>query len=246
MGKTISFFGADHKCGTSMVAQCAAEILSASLPELNIILIHAEGAIGNDYTKAVCESLDSIRPYLEERLLDAHSLVKKSREKSNLYYISGTSKLESAFNFHPDMGEYYVKKLAEEFDLVICDCGSEIEHGLSLGSIFSSDYLYLVASQSESAIKRYEFQKVLFDKLRIDIRRLILNKYDRKLPNTVSFVAERLLMENEEILPLRFSPYGMMAEFESESLISCGDEGYRKDIEILCRDIISGCGFEGI
>ena len=48
-----------------------------------------------------------------------------------------------------------MKSAAQSFDLVICDSGANIEHGLALGALFASDCIYMVLDQSESAFRPY-------------------------------------------------------------------------------------------
>ena len=60
MAKIITFHGADHRCGCSMLAQCAAEKISGSLPGRSILLVHAEQSAGPVYAPGTGESMLSL------------------------------------------------------------------------------------------------------------------------------------------------------------------------------------------
>ena len=243
MKKVFTFHGADHKCGCSMISQCIAERLAKKRPDLSVLLVHAEETGCTGYSPRVGESMERIRPYLAERLLDVCDIVRKSEYKDNLYIISGTDKPGSSESFHPDMAEFFLKTISQSFDIVICDSGANIEHGLSLGALFSSDLIYIVLEQSESAFKRYEWLMPLYDKLVLNIGGFVLNKFVRQSAYTRDYVRRRLKIHRDRVFTVRESSFGDLAEIDEKSLLSYKDPAFTKDIDALSEDILAEAGY---
>lgn len=244
MTNTVSFFGADHKCGTGMISQCVAERIAAVMPDLKILLLHANGRSGSDYSPTVSESMDNIRPYLADRLVDSREILEKSRWKDNLFVIAGTEEIGSFASFNPDMTSYMLESLRKDADLILCDSGCEIEHGLSLGSLLSSDHVYMVMTQNESALRRYEWQKNLFEKLGIFPGRFIINKFDKGSPYNVRYIGERLALYADQIMTVRLSEYGMRAEYDERSLVNYPGSGFKRDIDAIACKVLEDSGLK--
>ena len=239
MKKIFTFHGADHKCGCSMISQCVAERVAKECSDLSILLVHAEESANTGYSPRVGESMERIRPYLAERLLDVRDVVRKSEYKDNLYMIAGTSCPGSSESFHPDMAEFFLSAMTENFDIVICDSGANIEHGLSLGTLFASDSIYMVFEQSESAFKRYEWLQPLYSKLGLNIQGFIINKFTKQSAYTKEYVRKRLGVQREMVFTVHDSQYGSLAEIDEKSLLSYKDQVFRRDIDLIVADILS-------
>ncbi len=238
MALVISFHGCDHKCGVSMIAQSTAERLAAHFSEKQVLLIHTEQGIGSDYCHAVSETLENIRPYLAEKLIDFSEIISDCKYKNNLFILGGASKPGSMHLYHPDMAEYLIESVRKHFDYVICDTGSEIEHGMCLGALCSSDAIYQITSQSEIALKRFEWQQSLYSQLRLKIRKLIINKYSHKEVNTKEIIAGRLRFDNDDVICVKNSNYGVSAEDYGKSILFYKDRAFSKSIELIVSDIL--------
>ena len=186
--------------------------------------------------------MERIRPYLAERLLDVCDIVKKSEYKDNLYIISGTDKPGSSESFHPDMAEFFLKTISQSFDIVICDSGANMEHGLSLGALFSSDLIYIVLVQSESALKRYEWLMPLYGKLALNLGGYVLNKFTKYSAYTRDYVKRRLKTQRERVFTVRESSFGDLAEIDEKSLLAYRGNAFAKDIDALADDILIEAG----
>lgn len=238
MAYVVSFHGCDHKCGVSTISQSVAEKAASALSDKRVLLIHTEQGPGNDYSPMIGESLENIRPYLAENLVNTDELIDKCKYKNNLYILGGASKPGSSGLYHPDMAEYLIQKVSKVFDFVICDTGSEIEHGMCLGALCSSEAVYQITTQSEIAIKRFEWQASLYDKLRLKIAKLIINKYNGKEINSKDIIAARLGFKNEDIVCVKRSSYGERAEDEGKSILSFRERAFSKSIDELFSDIV--------
>ena len=239
MGIIAVFYGADHKCGTSMLAQSAAEYAAEKNKDMNVLLIHTESGCGELYCPSVSESLESIRPYLAEKLIDSRALIEKSRYKDNLFIIGGPVKPGSSALYQPDMAQYLLDSLSASFDIVICDAGAEFEHAMSLGALFSADKIFVVTTQHEHAVRRYEWTKALFKKLGINPSAVIVNCYSSFGINTPEMISERAEISEDRLLFVRKSENGQRAEEDNRTILSLRDVRFTKDIAKICERILT-------
>lgn len=240
----ISFHGSDHKVGVSQCAQGFAELLAHKYPDKSVLLVHTDSR-SSEYFQGVRESIRDIRPYLGDRVADVNELAEKARCKDNLHIIEGDSDFGSREAYLPEMAEYLLKALEQHFDLVICDSGCELDHGLSLGALFCSRRIYTVLSQSEICLARTQWAAPLWERLRIEASGYIICKYDKSSPYTPAYVAGRLGIENSRLLTLRNSRYSADAESEHRSLYSYGEGAYVKDLRAIEEDAALALGYGG-
>ncbi len=246
MNKVFAFHGADHKCGTSMICQSVAERIAMEFPQKNILVVHTEGRRGTDYATGVGESLDRIKPYLAEGVLDGDEVFVKSKWKDNLFMVAGSGQLDSAHSYHPDMSDFFLASMRVRFDLILCDSGSEIEHGLALGSLFSSDGIYIVMVPTESAIKRYEWLAPLYQKLKLNLAGYVINRFDLDSPYNKPYIKDRLAIREDLIVTVHDSAQGKQAETEGHTLLNYHDGNYSKDITIVANKVLSSAGLDMI
>ena len=242
MGRIVTFHGIDHKAGVSQTALGTAESLAENYPYLKILLIHMENRSGREYAPQIRESLETIRPYLQDKVLDGEETGVKAQIKGNLYIIGGDENPGSAEGYLPDMAEYMLDAFAGVFDVVLCDSGSEIEHAMALGAMFSADRLYLVLSQSEVCFRRAERLLPLYGQLDLAEERFVLCRCDKNSPFSASYCAKRLACEQDRVFSVRASKKGSDAEIENRSLYSYREGVYRKDIDALAEDIVRAFG----
>ena len=127
---------------------------------------------------------------------------------------------------------------ADCFDVVVCDSGSEIEHAMALGALFSSDRIYHVLTQSELYFRRAEMLLPLYAKLGLSEGRFVLCKCDKNSPFSPSYSAKRLQIDPGELFSVRVSRKGSDAEIEGKSLYSYREGPYRRDIDAIAEDIV--------
>lgn len=242
MGGIVTFHGTDHKAGVSQTALGTAESLAENYPYLKILLIHMEGRSGREYSPQIRESLETIRPYLQDRVMDGQEVGEKAQYKGNLYVIGGDENPGSAESYLPDMAEYMLDSFADCFDVVVCDSGSELEHAMALGALFSADCLYHVLTQSELCFRRAEWLLPLYEKLGLAEGRFVLTRCDRNAPFSASYSVKRLQADADSFFSVRASRRGDDAEIEGRSLYSYKESGYRRDIDAIAEEIVRAFG----
>ena len=244
MGKIIVFYGADHKSGCTMICQCFSEMLLQKMPELRLILIHAEGKGGCDYSPGTRVDMDGLFPYLEKESLDFSELAEKSLWRRNFGIIGGSS-LPGAFeDFHPGMMDFLLDGLSGHFDLIVASCGADIQNGLSLGAMMNAEERFLVMAPKESAVRRYEAARGLFSQLDVDFDKLILNRFGSRSIFTPAYLSGRLGLGKDSFLVVRDSKFGDVCEMDEKSLLNYRDSYFRRDISFLCAKISKCCGLE--
>lgn len=243
MKKVFAFLGGDHKCGTSMISQSVAESVASRLKDLKVLLIHAEKDENNIFSPNVGESLENIRPYLTERLIDMGEIASKSRYKDNLYIIGGNSKPGSSGSFSPSMSEYLLSAASAIFDIVICDSGADVENGMSIGSLFSANNIYLVSTSSEATLKKEEFAMSFYRKLNLPISKIIINKYSKRKVNSVELICERLGFVKDDMFVISQSENGDRAEQEERSIYSMKDYKFKREIDKVADDLVRRIGY---
>lgn len=238
MGSVFTFMGADHRCGTSMISLCAAEHISKQKADWNILLIHSEAKSGDEYTPRLSANMELISPYISEELIDADEIKAKSKYKNNLYIIGGANDPLSSSKYNPDKFSIFLESCSENFDLIICDAGSEIEHGLAVGAIVSAKRMYVVAAQRESAFKRIEWYEGVLNQLRSGYDYCVINNYKTDSAYSLQYCANRLGIEMEKILRVGSSPYGDIAEIQEKSLLGFKSTSFKRDIDRLTQNIL--------
>jgi MinD-like ATPase involved in chromosome partitioning or flagellar assembly len=244
MKNVFAFHGVDHKCGTSMICQSVAERIAEEFPGITILVVHTEGRSGIDYSIGTEESMDRIKPYLEEGILDVDEVFTKSKWKDNLYMVAGSSQMDSAHSFHPDMSDCFLTSMKPRFDLILCDSGSEIEHGLALGSLFSADGVFIVVIPGESALRRYEALSSLYQKLELNILGYIINCFNTQAPYNKAYLKDRLNLPEELSFTVQEAAQGRQAEAEGHTLLYYRNIQYGKDITSIANRILNHAGFD--
>jgi hypothetical protein len=241
-----AFFGVDHKCGTSMLCQSAGELIARARPDWKVLVIHTEEDSGTYYTTGSQESFDRLRPELAEGLLDVHDVAARSRCRGNLHFISGADPLNGDGKYHPNHSDHLLKHLRECFDLILCDSGSHIGHGLALGSLFAAHGIFLVMLQAESSVRRFERLIPLYRKLNVSTIGCLVNRYREHNPFSLSYIRERLDGFEQPFYTVRESPQGLLAETEGRCLIHYRDRSFESDIRCAANLILNDMNAEPI
>jgi len=183
----------------------------------------------------VQESMERILPYLAACSADLDEISEKSHYKDNLHIIEGLHTPGTGSMVHPNTASAFLRSLKERFDYIICDTGSEIDQGLPLGCLLEADAVYLILSQRETALRRYEWLKMLYEKLHLPIKALVLCRYRKKGVYNEKEIASRLGIEEKNLFVIRESSFGELAEMQDLSLLSFNDKHFSMDLEKLLQ-----------
>ena len=242
----FSFHGADHKVGTTMIAQSVAEAISAGQPNLRILLIAMNGRESAEYVRETPASIDSIKFHADNRMISGEEFLKTCTHKGNFYMMAGVVNEPEVRYYHPDMARYLLEEISPEFDLILADSGNELDNGLAVGTLSVSGEVLLVTVQRESAFRRYEKSRKLWDDLGLGISAFLINKFDEQDPYGLSYIADRLEVGKEKLLKIASAGYCRQAESDYRTLLEYKNEAYHLDIIAAANYILSKNGFPEI
>lgn len=220
MNNVFAFLGSDHKVGTSQIAQCTAELLSKTCSDKTVLLIQCDGGRGSEYCGKVRESVDRIRPFLAQSIVNIDEIKEKAFYKDNLFIIGGQLKPGMNEYLTPDMSEILIDAVRKTFDYVIIDSGSNIDDGFALGATLAADKVFMILNQRESALGRYEWNEFMFDRIDLHFDKFIINMFNHSSAYETSYITERLMIDKNDILIVHRTKSGEMAEIKAQSLIN--------------------------
>lgn len=229
MGKIICFFGSIGRCGTSQISLSLALRIHERYKDKRVLLIHAEEAAGDDYVKHIGICAEDIRPLLIGRLWDKSEITAKAGTDIGIGIIGGAGLPGSADTYHPDDVKAFLKDISLDYDYVLCDCGSDIAHGLSLGALSSADDRIMVICQSESSLHRFEWIRPYLEKLDLSADAYVLNKWEELSPFDDSYVKTRLGID--KVVRIRKSEKSGEAELKKIPLIKYKSRQFSDDID---------------
>lgn len=242
----VSFYGADHKVGTTMVAQSVAEIISSNDPNLKVLFIAMNGRESNEYIRETPGSIDDYKYLMDNKMINGSDFLKTSIHKGNFYMMAGVCNEMEIRYYYPEMARYLLEEISSEFDLIIADCGSELDNGLSIGTLEVSEEIILVASQQETVIKRYEKNKNAMDGLGIGISNFVINKFSEQDPYGLSYLSNRMGIDKEKFWKVSMADYSRQAEMDGKTLLEYKNEIYLLDIISIANNLLSRSGFPEI
>ncbi|MGI6748656.1 MAG: hypothetical protein ACOX4V_10580 [Anaerovoracaceae bacterium] len=239
----VCFFGIDHKVGTTMISQSTAELISFHYPNLKILFISMNGRESTEYVREAPISIDAMKYYIDNKMIIGADFLKTCTHKGNFYMMSGISnELESRY-YYPDTVRCFLNEIAPEFDIIIADCGSDLDNGLAIGALSVSEDIFLIISQQESAIRRFEKLKPLMAELNIKKAVYIINKYKEQDPYGLNYLSDRLNIGKDNIWKVASSDYYRQAEVDYKTLLEYKNEMYIQDISLVANSILHSKGF---
>lgn len=239
----ITFFGADSKVGTTMIAQSTAELLAKNTG-LKVGLLFLNNNPSNYYIRKKDKlGIDGIKNKLFNNILTSSELVDSCLQTApNLYILTGVEYLLDARQYQPEYIDRLIKLAAERLNIIIIDAGSNIDSGIAIAALNATKYRYLVTTQQENIRKNFErIERQVLKQLQIDSSSfmLVLNKYvsSNNIYSAVQLaelyrVALAVHIPNLDLL-------GWQAEFDQKSLLDYEQSDYNKQLDNLSRLIAS-------
>jgi cellulose biosynthesis protein BcsQ len=238
MHHLISFHGTDHKVGTTMITQSVAEIIAGSCPDLKILFLAMNGRDSADFFREATAGIDTMKFHIDNRMVSGEEFLKTCTHKGNHYMMAGITNETEARYYMPTMAAYLLEEVVPEFDLVLSDCGNDLDNGLAVGTLQISGEIYLVAAQQESSLRRLEKTRTLMQDLRIDISGYLINKYQEQDPYGLAYLSGRMEAMKDQLIKISASEYSRQAEQEYRTLLEYRNEAYKTDILSLANQIL--------
>ena len=149
MREVITFFGAEPKVGTTMVAQSVAEeLLNAGYKTL---LIFASSELYDAYlnTESNETSIDDLR---ELERLEPKDISRVIKTVSGLDYIKGVVKPFKIRYFNPNILPELIEVVRNKYDYIVIDGGSNYQYPLPISALLAADRRFFVVTQNPKAV----------------------------------------------------------------------------------------------
>ncbi|WP_027398256.1 hypothetical protein [Anaerovorax odorimutans] len=242
MNNFFVFHGIDHKVGTTMISQSVAEYISNNYDDLKVLFMTLNGRESTEYIKDIPETIEGIKIHIDNKMLRIEDFKRACKITDSLYILAGiTNELEKRY-YYPDTVSYLLSAVASYFEVIIIDSGNEIDNGLAVGSLSSTDNKFLIITQNESTLKRWERMKPIYNKLEIYFNRFIVNKFDNKDPFSLNYIMQRFELLKPNMLKVERTDYDRQAEMDYKTLLEYRNEKYNHDIEELSNIILTKIG----
>ncbi|MDD2484557.1 MAG: hypothetical protein PHQ50_06010 [Eubacteriales bacterium] len=238
MSCMVAFHGVDSKIGTTMLCQSVAEWIAKEKKDHRVLLVSLNGREGSEYTDKAGASMESLKIFLDNRLLSRKELLESSKKSANFHLIAGVSDSRQARHFAPEAAVYFLDSVEDDFDVILVDTGNELDNGLAIGALERIKNRVLVISQQETMLRRYEIQKPLYKKLGFSFERTLVNKYQKEDPYDLSYISKRLSVSENELFQISESGEARQAEVVHKTLLSFKDSKYKEEIEQTAKAII--------
>jgi hypothetical protein len=226
-----------------MVAQSAAEMLADRCTDKKVLFAALNGRESMDYVREKTESVDAMKDRVENRLLNTSELQRLCVRAGKMYLLAGTVNEEYERCYMPENAVYILEAAAKLFDIIVVDAGNNIDNGLAVGAISVCGELFLVMTQQESILARWEKRQRIYERLRIVPDVYVLNRYFEKDIYPADYVARRCGKEGERFGRVRFVYSGRRAEIERKTLLNYPEDGFRADIARLAAPIAEHYGY---
>lgn len=242
MKNLFVFHGVDHKVGTTMISQSVAEYLADQYKDIKVLFVTLNGRESAEYVHEAPETIEGIKNHIDSKLINEIDFMKVCKKTENFFMLAGIRNESEQRNYYPDMSTYLLETVTEKFDIVIADSGNELDNGLAIGALSSTRNRFLILTQQETVLYRWERNRDLYQRLGICFDVYILNKYYEQDPYNLSYIGERLTIPEDKFFKIGFAGYGRQAEMEYRTLMEYKDHKYTLDIAGISEIILEGIG----
>lgn len=240
LNEVITFFGADAKVGTSMIAQSVAEELAAK--KKNVLLIFASQELFDEFlnTEDNHTSIDDIHLTDPAKLTfnDMEHIIQKT---GTFDYIKGCVRPTELRFYHEDILKSIITLVQKRYDYVIIDGGHNYQYPLPVYSLLVATKRVYVVTQDYKTIARFNstVKTILAaDALKtLASEEIVLNRYNK---NDGIYSAENIKEIFE--LPITLVPRakgGASCEANHQTL-SRVDRGFKAAIAELTNRLTNG------
>ncbi len=219
-----------------MISQSVAECLAKECKNLKILFITLNKRESKEFVNETVETIESVKSHIDSKMISQFDFLNRCKVRNNFYMMGGLkNELEERFYF-PDSAQYLLREVCDKFDIVICDSGNEIDSGLAVGAMQSTDNRTLLLTQQETILSRWEKNRSYYDKLKITFDTFVINQYYSEDPYTEEYLCRRLELPKEKVRKVVFAGYARQAEIDGQTLMEYKNEYYVENITRIAND----------
>ncbi len=246
-GSAVCFLGAGEGAGVDMISQSIAQELSDITGRATSLLI-LSGGEGTSYINPESDSqgLSDIKDRLKNNILSVEELKNTCIKNRNLFILPGEKDISKVRHYYPEDIEKLIDLSSEAFNVVFINCGSAVT-GMSIGSLNSASFKYLITTQSDGYFKNFKrVEEKIFSHLGIGAGdfSLILNKYvdSDELLNEID-IAKNYGTSLAGVIPLLDYVVSLAAERDRKTLSSYSKH-YKDSIKNIAHSIAGNLKIE--
>ncbi|MDO4482684.1 MAG: hypothetical protein Q4C14_08215 [Bacillota bacterium] len=238
------FHGCDRKVGTTMISHCAAKILSGNLKDRKILYAALNGNDDIHYSRGNTATIDSIKIRIDNNLITSEEMENSCARDGDLYVIGGISGVFSHRNYSPDFSIQFLNRALEIFDVVVADCGNELDSGLCVGALKYGGVNFLVINQNESSLVRFEKAKNIYSAIDTGFEHFVVNRYTEMDPHDVSYIRRRIENNGEgRYFTVREeAEYSKLAEIDEQLILDYKCPGFSEDMNDIVYEMMKMTG----
>lgn len=242
--KLFVFHGCDRKVGTTMISHCAAKILSGNLRDRKILYAALNGNDDIHYSRGNTSTIDSVKIRVDNNLITTEEMENSCSRDGALYVLGGISGVFSHRNYSPEFSIQFINSALETFDMVIADCGNELDSGLCVGALKSGGTNLMVVNQNESALVRLEKSRNIYSAIGTGFALYIVNRFSDGDPHDISYIRRRIGTDSEGgFFTVREEPdYSRLAEIDEQLIIDYKCPGFTEDMNDIVYELMKISG----
>lgn len=237
--RVFTFFGADRKVGTTMIAQSVAESLVKVSDR--VLFLPLDGHLGDDFVHINSQfGIGDLKSKLQTKVLTETEINELCLVAgSGISIMPGLRQILSRKMFHPEHISYLIDMLENMYEIIIIDAGSDIESGMCVAALNVTSNRFLVGTQQEIVKRRFsDLKSQILNRMNVYQFLLIINKYmEMNALDTPDKLSKHF--DSALLTTLPFMKYGWQCELERHTLMSYGDEVYVNSIESVSKVIAS-------
>lgn len=229
-----------------MIAQSVAELIASEKKELKVLFASLNGRGNTEYIRETPVYIDELKNHIDNKMLNRQDFLRICKRTDNLYMMAGISNEIEERLYFPDAAGYLLQTVTPEVDIVIVDSGNAIDNGLAIGALSAANDVFLVLTQQESVLKRFERLKDIYQSLGLPITEFLINKYYAEDPYSLDYIGQRLQLEKKTFSKIESAENAWQAEMNYKTLIEFKNDKYIQDITGVANGILIKSGYSGI
>lgn len=239
----VSFFGVDHKAGTTMITQSVADAIAHNDPSISVVRLSLHNRMGLDFFSHAAGVVDDLLISLENRCLNLDLFETVSCKSGSMRVLGGLRDISLSRKFGVEEVKYLLDFVKDTYDIVIIDAGADMDNALTTGALVCSDQMFYVGTQSESCLSQFfQISPIVKYCCPVEPSAVILNKFIMNEVYNLQYVSKRLNLPKEVFRMVIMAEDALKAERDHVSFFGRRNRQYDADILILSDMITSAKG----
>ncbi len=239
------FHGCDRKAGTTMLSHCFARLISELIEDSKILFVAMNGNDDVHYFRGNTASIETIKIKVDNGMFSSEEFEDICLKDKGLYIMGGVTGVFTHRDYSVDFPETFLEKAFEFFDVVVVDCGNELDSGLCVGTLTVKGINIMILNQNESSLVRMENSENVYRALNLKFKNYIINRYDYNDPHDISYIRSRFGASPDDIFftVKEEASFSRLAEIDRQLILDYKCPGFNEDMKEVVREMLKIAGF---